>query len=86
MGHELVAFARRRMRESPGQAGQHAHETDTASLYASKYAPRVTTLLRELVLEGCIGAEEANGWMVPEDVQAIELLGRRLLQLGFAAD
>lgn len=86
VGNVLVVFARRRMSESPGQAGTRAHATDTASMYAANYADEVTALLRELVRNGCMGAEEANAWMVPDDVQAIELLGRRLLQLGLAAD
>jgi hypothetical protein len=86
VGNALVVFARRRMSESPGQAGTQAHATDTSLMYAVNYADEVTALLRELVRNGCMGAEEANAWMVPDDVQAIELLGRRLLQLGLAAD
>lgn len=86
LGNELVAFARRRKNENAGSPAQRAHETDTSSLYATRYGPEVITLLRDLVREGCLGTEEASAWMVPDDVQAIELLGRRLLQLGLAAD
>ena len=86
LGNELVSFARRRMNEGPGQAGKNAHETDTTFLYANRYAQPVASLLRELVRQDCMGEEEAKAWMVPDNVQAIELLGRRLLQLGLATD
>jgi hypothetical protein len=86
LGNELVVFARRRESENAGWPAQRAHETDTSSLYATRFASEVVALLRDLVREGCLGAEEANAWVVPDDVHAIERLGRRLLQLGLAAD
>jgi hypothetical protein len=86
LGNELVAFARQRRNENASSSAQRAHESDTTSLYTRRYGSEVVTLLRDLVREGCLGTEEANTWMVPDDVQEIELLGRRLLQLGLATD
>jgi hypothetical protein len=86
LGNDLIRFARRRRSENQGSPAPHAHETDTSFLYASNYAAKVVALLRDLVREGCMGSEEANAWMVPDGVNAIEQLGRRLLQLGLAAD
>lgn len=59
------------------------HETDTMAIFAEKFALPLGAALAELRQAGLVGEAEAARIAAPADPEAIEQIGKRLLDLSF---
>jgi hypothetical protein len=70
---------------SPKTKAERAYDADTMTLYQERFADRVIAVVQNLRSAGRLGAGEAQELVPPRRPASVEELGRRLIELGFAA-
>jgi hypothetical protein len=59
-----------------------AYDDDTLSLYHHRFSREAWIIVRDLLLAGAVGDNEAQSLVSPEHVEDIEWIGMRLTELG----
>ncbi|HUC08659.1 MAG TPA: hypothetical protein VMR96_11290 [Solirubrobacterales bacterium] len=97
LGNDLVAFSRRRLASVPRDEGaawrqllggskpRREYEADTMSLFRERFSEGLLQLIDDLRNAGLIGLAEARSLSTPANPDAIERIGRRLIELGTQA-
>jgi hypothetical protein len=73
-------------RSRPERASRESFDHDTMDIFQQRFAERVIDVTHNLRSVGRIGAGEYQNLVSPQHPTAIEVLGRRLIELGYRED